>query len=370
MDRRRPATVLREKLAWVGRMPAPPLAPAIYRDLVAPLFTMRLPIIGFGFLYFCVSALILLRWPDPTVFVLLAAGIAVTTFRVMLLDGYARAGGPGQPVADLEAWERRYAGLTFIMAALLAGLNLRVLMVHEPLLHMAALSLVFTFGAGVVSRNSSRPRLCSISVLIAVVPVALALLVHAATLHDEPLHAGFFVLLALLMLAVMAMSLDSVRHLHAAAFEQVVTRHDLAKLARYDALTGLPNRLLLREAFHERLAEARQTGTQLAVHYLDLDGFKAINDGYGHPIGDRMLCEVARRMIATIRTEDTAFRLGGDEFVVIQAGVNHRDEAELLARRVIKHLSEAYVFDGTEMRISVSIGIAMADDPSAELTPW
>ena len=366
MDRRRSATVLREKLAWPRRQPAPPLAPAIYRDLVAPLFTMRLPIIGFGFLYFCVSALILLRWPDPTVFVLLTASIVVTTLRVMLLNSYARAGGAGQPMPDLEAWERRYAVLTFVMAALLAGLNLRVLMVHEPLLHMAALSLVFTFGAGVVSRTSSRPRMCSTSLLIAVVPTAAGLLAHAATMHHEPLHAGFFLLLALLILAVMGMSLDSVRHLHAATLEQVVTKHDLAKLARYDALTGLPNRLLLREAFHDRLAETRQAGTQLAVHYLDLDGFKAINDGYGHPIGDRMLCEVARRMLATIRTEDTAFRLGGDEFVIIQAAVSHRDEAELLARRVIKHLSEPYVFDGTEMRISVSIGIAMADDPAAE----
>ena len=365
MDRRRPGTALRERLAG-RRKVAPPLPAAIYRDLVAPLFTMRVPIAGFCFLYFCVGALILMRWPDATILALTVAAIAVTTVRMLVIAGYDRAGGAGQPIADLEAWERRYAALTYAFAALLAGLNVRVLMVHEPLMHIATISLVFTFGAGVVSRTSCRPRLCAGSLMIAVVPTALALLAHAGSSHQEALHTEFFMFLALLMLAVMAMSLDSVRHLYAAMLEQLVTKHDLAKLARYDALTGLPNRLLLRDAFHERLAAAQQTGTQLAVHYLDLDGFKAINDGYGHPVGDRMLREVASRLLATIRTEDTAFRLGGDEFVLIQAGVSHRDEAELLARRVIKQLSEAHVFDGTEMRISVSVGIAMAADANAE----
>jgi diguanylate cyclase (GGDEF)-like protein len=367
MDRRCPGTALRAKLAAIGWTEGAALPAAVYRDLLTPLFTMRLPIVGFGLLYVFVSALILVLWPDPAVMIMTAAAIAVTGVRMVVLDRYHRAGGARQGADALAAWERRYTLWTFLFALLLAGLNVRVLMVHEPLMLIGTTSLVFTFGAGVVSRTSCRPRVCIGSLLIAVVPTALAMLWHATTADEQRLHAEFFALFAVLLLAVLAMSVDSVRHLHAASLEQLMTKHDLAKLARNDALTGLPNRLMLREAFHARLEAARTTGTHLAVHYLDLDGFKAINDGHGHPIGDRMLGEVANRLLATVRADDLAFRLGGDEFLLIQAGVNHRDEAELLARRVIKQLSEPYVFDGTEMRISVSVGIALAADFGPDL---
>ena len=327
---------------------------------------MRVPIVGFGALYVLVSILILLHWPDPAIFTLMISAIGVTLVRVIVLYRYGKAGGADQRIEDLRAWERRYAALTVLFAALLAALNVRVLMVHEPLIHMAAISLVFTFGAGVVSRISCRPRICVASLLTAVLPTAVAMVWHATISHDHSLHAKLFIFLALLLVAVLAMSLDSVRHLHAAAVEQLLTKHDLAKLARYDALTGLPNRLMLRETFHAKLEEARRSGAQLAVHYLDLDGFKAVNDGYGHPTGDKLLREVASRLLSTIRAEDVAFRLGGDEFVLIQTSVGHRDEVELLARRVIKQLSEPYVFDGMTMRISVSVGIAMAADVGYE----
>jgi diguanylate cyclase (GGDEF)-like protein len=367
MDRRRPGNALRARMVAVGWKPPPHHPPAIYRDLVAPMFTMRSPIIGFGFLYFFVSALILLRWPDPAIFVMMLSAIAVTTVRVIVLDRYHRAGGAAQPIAAMALWERRYIGWSFAFASLLAGLNVRVLMVHEPLMLIGSISLVFTFGAGVVSRTSCRPRACIASLLIAVIPTAAAMLWHATTASEQRLHAEFFVLFALLLLAVLVMSVESVKHLYNAAMEQLITKHDLAKLARYDALTGLPNRLMLRETFHAKLEEAKSTGTQLAIHYLDLDGFKAINDNHGHPVGDQLLREVARRLLTTIRTDDAAFRLGGDEFLLIQAGVNHRDEAELLARRVIKHLSEPYVFGGVAMRISVSIGIAPTVGLGSEL---
>ncbi|MBB4858309.1 diguanylate cyclase (GGDEF)-like protein [Novosphingobium chloroacetimidivorans] len=336
------------------------LAPAVYRDLVAPLFTMRMPIVGFGMLFAIVSGLIFLRWRDPIIFALGASAAIVTVVRLIVISRFYQAGGSNQPMAGLVRWETVYTALTFVFAALLAGLNVRVLMVHDPLMLTGTISLVYTFGAGVVSRTACRPRLCTGSLLIAVLPTALAMLWHAAEPDEQALHGEFFLMLAFLLLAVLGMSLDSVRHLYAATLEQLVTRHDLAKLARVDALTGLPNRLMLREAYQTRLEAAQRTGSQLAIHYLDLDGFKAVNDQSGHPAGDRMLREVALRLQGTIRSDDVAFRLGGDEFLLMQAAVAHRDEAELLARRVIKHLSEPYVIDGQDMRISVSVGIALA----------
>jgi diguanylate cyclase (GGDEF)-like protein len=124
---------------------------------------------------------------------------------------------------------------------------------------------------------------------------------------------------------------------------------------------------MLREAYQARIEAAQRTGGQVALHYLDLDGFKYINDHFGHPAGDEMLRQVSARLLATIRSGDAVFRLGGDEFVVIQAGVNHRDEAELLARRVIKQLSDAYLINDIDMRISVSIGISLASSTDDDL---
>jgi diguanylate cyclase (GGDEF)-like protein len=331
---------------------------------------MRMPIVGFGVLFAAVSILILMRWPDPGILTLGVSAALVTILRLVVIDRYHKAGGSKQELADLTIWEKRYTNLTFLFAALLAGLNIRVLMVHEPLLLIGTVSLVFTFGAGIVSRTSCRPRLCTGSLLIAVLPTAFMMLWHAGSTHHQALHTEIFMLLGCLLLAVLGMSLDSVRHLYTAMLEQLVTKHDLAKLARYDALTGLPNRLMVREAYQSHVEAAQRTGTQLAIHYLDLDGFKAINDQFGHPVGDEMLRQVAARLLSTIRSVDDVFRLGGDEFVVMQASVNHRDEAELLARRIIKQLSDAYVIAAIEMRISVSIGISLAcsvDDDLDEL---
>ena len=173
------------------------------------------------------------------------------------------------------------------------------------------------------------------------------------------LHAQFFVLEAILLFVVAVMSIESVRHLYRSAVEHLTTKHDLGTLARYDPLTGLANRLLVRESFLAR-ATSRRDNQQIALHYLDLDGFKAINDQFGHPVGDAMLVQVAQRLVATVRGDDVVGRIGGDEFVVLQPGVQHQDQAELLARRIIRQVSDIYEINGTEMRISVSIGIALA----------
>lgn len=367
MDRRRVAKAEVADRAGSRWWAATPLPHAVYRDLVTPLFTMRMPIVGFGVLFALVSILILQRWADPVILLLCISAAIVTIVRLLIIAAYNKAGAGSQSIEDLSHWEHRYALFTFLFALLLAGLNVRVLMVHEPLMLIGTVSLVFTFGAGVVSRTSCRPRVCIGSLLIAVVPTALAMLWHGTLSDQQRLHGEFFALFGLLLLAVLAMSLDSVRHLYAAMLEQLITKHDLAKLARVDALTGLPNRLMLRDAYHTGVEGAERTGTQLAIHYLDLDGFKAINDRFGHPSGDRMLRQVAARLLATIRAKDVVVRLGGDEFIVMQAGVNHRDEAELLGRRIIKQLSDVYVIDGVEMRISASIGIALASSFATDL---
>ena len=130
-------------------------------------------------------------------------------------------------------------------------------------------------------------------------------------------------------------------------------------LARKDPLTGLVNRLGLGDLW-EKL-ERPPEGTSRAVHHLDLDRFKAVNDQFGHPVGDQLLCAVADRLSSVLRKGDIAARMGGDEFVFIQASLAHTDEADLLARRIVQELKQPYDLAGVTVKIGVSVGYAISD---------
>jgi diguanylate cyclase (GGDEF)-like protein len=133
----------------------------------------------------------------------------------------------------------------------------------------------------------------------------------------------------------------------------------ISHMARHDALTGLPNRVL----FHEQLEQGlRRAGAndQLAVLCLDLDHFKDINDSLGHPIGDALLKEVGRRLKATVGGNDTVARLGGDEFAVVQIGRSEEAAARVLAGRLVEVISAPYEIDDHQIIIGVSIGISLS----------
>ncbi|MDD1518301.1 MULTISPECIES: bifunctional diguanylate cyclase/phosphodiesterase [Bradyrhizobium] len=133
----------------------------------------------------------------------------------------------------------------------------------------------------------------------------------------------------------------------------------ISHMARHDALTSLPNRVL----FHEQLEQGlRQTksGDQLAVLCLDLDHFKDINDSLGHPIGDALLKEVGRRLKSTVGEQDTVARLGGDEFAVVQIGRSEEIAARSLAGRLVEVISAPYQIDDHQIVIGVSIGISLS----------
>ncbi|MCK1395691.1 EAL domain-containing protein [Bradyrhizobium sp. 1] len=133
----------------------------------------------------------------------------------------------------------------------------------------------------------------------------------------------------------------------------------ISHMARHDALTSLPNRVL----FHEQLEQGlRRAGSadQLAVLCLDLDHFKDINDSLGHPIGDALLKEVGRRLKATVGDNDTVARLGGDEFAVVQIGRSEEAAARALAGRLVEVISAPYEIDDHQIVIGVSIGISLS----------
>lgn len=141
--------------------------------------------------------------------------------------------------------------------------------------------------------------------------------------------------------------------------EQKQHQDMIRHMAFYDALTALPNRALLADRLSQLLARATRQVTLGAVCYLDLDGFKPVNDRYGHAIGDQVLIEISRRLESLVRTEDTVARLGGDEFVVLLADLESHEESEGVLDRIMQAIIEPCMLEnGAEARVTASIGVA------------
>jgi diguanylate cyclase (GGDEF)-like protein/PAS domain S-box-containing protein len=132
----------------------------------------------------------------------------------------------------------------------------------------------------------------------------------------------------------------------------------LARMAEHDQLTGLPNRYLLHDRLAQACARSKRDGIQLAVFYLDLDGFKRINDTHGHATGDAILQEFARRATAAVRASDTVARIGGDEFVVLMEGFFSYRQLEQLGRKIVHTVEGPFDVDGKTLQVSTSVGVA------------
>lgn len=130
-------------------------------------------------------------------------------------------------------------------------------------------------------------------------------------------------------------------------------------LAYHDPLTGLSNRTLLQDRFGQTIAQARRYRKLVAILMIDLDAFKSVNDRLGHPMGDKLLCAVAARLVESIRATDTASRLGGDEFVIMLPEIEHATVAATTVEKIRDHLCSPHRIDGYEIRVTASIGIAL-----------
>jgi diguanylate cyclase (GGDEF)-like protein/PAS domain S-box-containing protein len=140
----------------------------------------------------------------------------------------------------------------------------------------------------------------------------------------------------------------------------------VAYMAHHDALTALPNRVLLRMRLEDMLARTGRDGGQVAVLCIDLDNFKSVNDTLGHPLGDLLLQQVAQRVKAAVREGDTVARLGGDEFAVLQGAASSLDAVSTLCEQLIAAISEPYELEGHLVAIGASIGIALAPGDGAD----
>jgi diguanylate cyclase (GGDEF)-like protein len=132
--------------------------------------------------------------------------------------------------------------------------------------------------------------------------------------------------------------------------------------AQHDFLTGLPNRMLLNDRISHAIALASRHMNKVAVLFLDLDGFKHINDSLGHPTGDKLLQSIAKRLADCIRGADTISRQGGDEFVVLLSAVEQSEDAAITARRMLRAVADAHSIDRHELHVTTSIGVSVYPD--------
>lgn len=141
--------------------------------------------------------------------------------------------------------------------------------------------------------------------------------------------------------------------------DQEEMKKRLHKLAYYDELTGLPNRTLLYDRLSQELVHSKRDASMLAILFVDLDGFKAINDLHGHYAGDQFLGEVSQRLASCVREGDTLSRMGGDEFVALLRNIADEQVAAQVAGRMLETCAEPFVIEGHELFVTVSVGISI-----------
>ena len=255
---------------------------------------------------------------------------------------------------DRVRWHEFVHFVTTVAVCLSIGLfSVAVYALPYPVLHLLPIAITFGYSGGLIARASVRPHIAGIAILCLIVPNMLA----------QMLSGEHHLFIALILMVFAAAGLQSVAFVYDTARRAVMLRLELEQLARRDPLTGLLNRLALREAFEALASGVRQP---VVVHAFDLDGFKGVNDRFGHLAGDRLLALLAARIQSSIRDDTIAARIGGDEFVMVQLG----DEAAAwcLARRIHDQLTRPCdVGQAEPVSVGLSLGYAVGQLPDVSL---
>lgn len=159
------------------------------------------------------------------------------------------------------------------------------------------------------------------------------------------------------------------RKLKLEIIENAEHREQLQRMAHYDELTNLPNRVLLADRLNQSMVQCQRRNQSLAVAFMDLDGFKAVNDRHGHNVGDELLVVVAQRMSEALREGDTLARIGGDEFIAVMVDLENIEDSEPVLKRLLKAAADPVTLGDAVMQVSASIGVSLyqQDDVDADL---
>lgn len=332
---------------------------AVEVELIRSLYEALVPAIIMSVGFVGCGALIAWHTGDAVLTLIVAVGAIASIVRLALASHDGRAADDERlTIIEARRLELRFAVSYYAFATTLGLFGARVFWLPASDAHMLTLCLLVGYGAGVAAGIGLRPHIAVPSMLIAVVPPVLVGLTHADILYWAS---------ALMTSAFLAGGIFSLRRRHARTLVDIARRLTFSSLARKDGLTDLPNRLALREWFDQTVLVDGGVANIVAVHCLDLDGFKPVNDTFGHPTGDVLLHAVGKRLAGAIRNIDMVARLGGDEFAVIQRGIAHADEAQLLAQRIAAAVARPYRIGECEIRISTCVGYAVCVEPRCDL---
>ncbi|MDX1730056.1 MAG: GGDEF domain-containing protein [Aurantimonas coralicida] len=329
----------------------------VYKALVSALAGNLLPTIAIGATFFSIGLYAYLETGTVGALAITVFGVAASLGKALFILIHRRTfARPTPALADIRRVEAGHAITSWCMAAPMGALCAFLFSRPDLSLHVVATALLFGYCAGVATRISVRPRIATGAILLTAVP---AIASAAYFIEDARLLTGAVFLMFLIS------ALETIAHLHRSACRLITMRLQMATLARRDPLTELSNRLGLREAFD---ALPREDRRWVAVHVFDLDGFKAVNDAFGHATGDRLLQEVAGRLRRIVGQGDIVARIGGDEFVVVQPGLEDPAAPDALAQRIHAGLSEVCeIDDGQTIRVGLSLGYSIAPADTASL---
>jgi diguanylate cyclase (GGDEF)-like protein len=178
--------------------------------------------------------------------------------------------------------------------------------------------------------------------------------------NNSPILGGILLILTLITVFFGFNISRYIKMSVAAARELEQSQQELNRLAYYDRITGLPNRSLAIDRLSQSLKSIQRSKLHTAVMFIDLDGFKPVNDKYGHAIGDEILARVGKRVTSCIRKDDTVARVGGDEFLVILTGLASEDDIDEIAKTILQSLGRSFQVGEKAVEITASIGIAVA----------
>ncbi|HXH15602.1 MAG TPA: EAL domain-containing protein [Sphingomonas sp.] len=249
-------------------------------------------------------------------------------------------------------------------SALLGAFGLLTLVeTSDGVLQLLSVTTAIGYAAGIAGRNAGRPWIALSQLCFASLPLAVGLIVSL-----EPLKIVLAVVIILFVVAMMDITLQTygvILKATTVSREKVALAEHHAAVARRDDLTGVANRTAFRERFEARL-QALDGGAQwLAIHWIDLDRFKEINDSFGHLAGNALLACIARRLDEAFGGSGIVARLGGDEFAVV-CEIEHKIAATAIGRRIIDLVEQPVQHDGRLLRVGASLGIAIAPADGAD----
>jgi diguanylate cyclase (GGDEF)-like protein len=310
--------------------------------------TFNVVFIGFAAAFFCS---LIARKADDDVFAAFAViALLIAALRFVIDRAYKHF----RERHTTRFWEAAHSAGSLLFSILVGAIGTYTFWRGPEEAQLFSAVFLVSYCTGIVTRLAVRPILAIACIKIATLPYIVVLLFHALFLYK---------MLALFLLMMSLASLQLIRTSYRLTFDVLITRAELAALAGSDPLTGLANRFTVDQQLQRLfLGQQVRPGQAVAVHFIDLDHFKAANDTFGHAVGDAILVEVARRLNDMLPADAIAARRGGDEFLVIQPHLEASLDAVRLAKRITASLSQAYAVMGQEVTIGASVGVAATDN--------